>query len=107
MMKTLPVDGDFVCTECGAYVHNPEVVSFTTNTGVSNYMICPYCGEDALAEAEPCPSCHGWMKQGEECCDKCKKEGEGALGIFVRSIPVPILRYLDEYIEGTCLEEFR
>jgi len=107
-MTTEQIKGDFICENCLSYVEDPVVVVFhTRDAGVDKIMPCPYCGEETLVDAEPCPSCHGWMKKGDECCDKCKKWGEGQLGLFVRSLTISVLRHLDSVIEGNSLEEFR
>lgn len=101
--------GHFVCAECLSHVQDPTVVTFDNlSTGPEVHMPCPYCGEEALVDAEWCPSCESnWMKKGEECCDKCQKSARQMLGMFARSMTVEQLRYLDNVIEGNGLEEFK
>lgn len=75
--------------------------------GEEPMRFCPNCGSTQVTQMENCTSCDGYKVKGEECCEKCKLRGRGELGRFVRSLPLPIVRYLDELTDGKALEEFR
>lgn len=98
------------CEYCDSQFSDPtEVYSSDLDyvLGEVPKRYCPNCGSTQVEMMDVCPSCKGWKKKGDECCEKCKLVGRGALGRFTRSLPVAILRYLDEVIEGTALEEYR
>ena len=107
-METPEIPGDYICSNCGGYVKDPTVVIFhNSEYGADLHDPCPYCGEEgSLEEADYC-ECGNYKMKRNWCCEKCQKEAENKLGLFVRSLRKPQLAYMDDLLEGDGLESWR
>ena len=98
---------NFYCPNCEGVFD--EYVERTEKLGdwMHTYSCCPYCGETGIRLLVPCPSCNGMMEDGEKICAKCQGRVMHEWGVFLRSMSLAELEWLEDKVEGEPWEVSR
>jgi ssDNA-binding Zn-finger/Zn-ribbon topoisomerase 1 len=101
----------YICNNCGQAAE-PIIKTTRENLDGENGIetrttaFCPQCGSQDLIQAEICPVCHEWMKQGRDCCKECGRKAKQALSDALSQLDPAQVKYLDFELDGVSLLDF-